>query len=210
MEPDLFSIHKNYLRCLFKRQFPGPCPRSARAEHLVWGSGESALWQALPLMFADSKGGESLTCSSLRPVVGKPQPQPTKFLNYLVLTKPHQAGIGITVLQIEMLKYIKLSGFGQGHTARERPSWGLDPASASLAVKLLISIPISPSPALDPLCPQPSLLSNSAGAPARVALCALPMDTLFSSWFIKVHMCPDVPLTKRLEACPVSASRNRE
>lgn len=160
MEPDLFSRHKNYLRCLFKRQFPGPCPRSARAEHLVWGSGESALWQALPLMFADSKGGESLTCSSLRPAVGKPQPQPTKFLNYyLVLTKPRHAGIGITILQIEMLKYIKLSGFGQGHTARERPSWGRDPASASLAVKLLISIPISPSPALDPLCPQPSLPS---------------------------------------------------
>lgn len=44
-----------------------------------WGP---ALWQALLLMLMGGTGGESLTSSSLRRAVGKPQPRPTNGLNY--------------------------------------------------------------------------------------------------------------------------------
>ena len=135
-------------------------------------------------MLADSKGEESLTRSSLRPTVGQPQPRLLNFKNYnLVLTNPCHAGIVITILHVEMFGYIKFSGLAQSHTAGRRPSWGLDPASDSLLVMPFPSIPISPSAALDPLCPSPpSLLSNSARARARAALGfphGLPLQLLF-------------------------------
>lgn len=89
----------------------------------------------------DSKGAESLTCSSLRPSLGKSQPWPANFLNYYsILTEPCQAGIAVSVLQIARLRY-KLSGLAQVCTARERLSRNLDPAFASPAGKLYIASP---------------------------------------------------------------------